>query len=63
MPPKERAKWMLGKQNKQKDIPFVNKDNAINACNLIIQVFKEYHPPQNMVCKYWEIVKKELSKF
>lgn len=60
MPPKQKALWMIGKASGQTKAPFSTIDDAIAACEEILKIFYEYHPP--LVADYWELVKEELEK-
>ena len=62
MPPKQKALWMLGMlehQIKSGEKPFSNAMDAIAACDQIIQIFDEYHPP--LTSDYWRLVKSNLT--
>lgn len=57
---KQKALWMIGKSSGQTKAPFSTIDDAIAACDEIIKIFYEYHPP--LAADYWKQVKECLEQ-
>lgn len=62
MTPKQKAQYMLGMldhQIKKGEKPFSSAEDAMAACNLIIEDFGEHYPP-HLVDPYWRAVREQI---